>query len=149
MQQQEQTKIEPIETDTTVVVSNPRTDYGDIEGLAADISARGLLEPLIVNEKRELVDGHRRLLALKLNKAGGPGIDGKYQFDFQLVRGVNAMQIRVPKPSILFDLFGRVVAPESACLTTKIPGDARRQHSGRAQTPGRLWPRCPRRRVVR
>ena len=28
--------------------------------------------------------------------AGGPGIDGKFQLDFQLVRGVNAMQIRVP-----------------------------------------------------
>src|ERR1035437_9187899 len=28
--------------------------------------------------------------------AGGPGIDGKFQIDFQLVRGVNAMQIRIP-----------------------------------------------------
>jgi hypothetical protein len=28
--------------------------------------------------------------------AGGPGIEGKYQLDFQLVRGVNALQIRVP-----------------------------------------------------
>jgi hypothetical protein len=29
-------------------------------------------------------------------EGGGMGIDGKYQLDFQLVRGVNAMQIRVP-----------------------------------------------------
>jgi hypothetical protein len=28
--------------------------------------------------------------------AGGPGIDGKYQLDFQVVRGVNALQLRVP-----------------------------------------------------
>ena len=28
--------------------------------------------------------------------AGGPGIDGKFQLDYQLVRGVNAMQIRIP-----------------------------------------------------
>jgi hypothetical protein len=28
--------------------------------------------------------------------AGGPGIDGKYQMDFQLVRGVTELQIRVP-----------------------------------------------------
>jgi hypothetical protein len=28
--------------------------------------------------------------------AGGPGVDGKFQLDFQLVRGVNAMQIRIP-----------------------------------------------------
>jgi len=27
---------------------------------------------------------------------GGPGIDGKYSLDYQLVRGVTAMQIRVP-----------------------------------------------------
>ena len=28
--------------------------------------------------------------------AGGGGIDGKFQLDYQLVRGVNAMQIRIP-----------------------------------------------------
>src|ERR1035437_3994399 len=69
MQQRELTKIDIIDTDKIVVVMNPRNDYGDIDGLAADISARGLLEPLLVNAKHELVDGHRRLAALKLNKA--------------------------------------------------------------------------------
>jgi ParB/RepB/Spo0J family partition protein len=69
MQQTELTKIEMVDTDRIVVVSNPRNEYGDIEGLAADIALRGLVEPLIVNEKRELVDGHRRLLALRRNKA--------------------------------------------------------------------------------
>ena len=29
-------------------------------------------------------------------EGGGVGIDGKYQLDFQLVRGVNALQLRVP-----------------------------------------------------
>jgi hypothetical protein len=29
-------------------------------------------------------------------EGGGPGIDGKFQLDFQLVRGVNALQIRFP-----------------------------------------------------
>src|ERR1035438_5228732 len=29
-------------------------------------------------------------------EGGGPGIDGKYQMDFQMVRGVNALEIRVP-----------------------------------------------------
>jgi hypothetical protein len=29
-------------------------------------------------------------------EGGGPGIDGKFQLDFQLVRGLNAMQIRIP-----------------------------------------------------
>ena len=29
-------------------------------------------------------------------EGGGVGADGKYQLDYQLVRGVNALQIRVP-----------------------------------------------------
>jgi hypothetical protein len=29
-------------------------------------------------------------------EGGGPGIDGKYQLDFQMVRGVNALELRVP-----------------------------------------------------
>jgi len=29
-------------------------------------------------------------------EGGGPGVDGKYQMDFQLVRGVTALQVRVP-----------------------------------------------------
>ncbi|MGA9627515.1 MAG: glycosyl hydrolase, partial [Bryobacteraceae bacterium] len=29
-------------------------------------------------------------------EGGGPGIDGKFELDFQLVRGVNALQIRIP-----------------------------------------------------
>jgi hypothetical protein len=28
--------------------------------------------------------------------AGGPGVEGKYSLDYQLVRGVNALQIRIP-----------------------------------------------------
>jgi len=69
MAQHELTEISTIATEHIVVVSNPRRDFGDIEGLAADIAARGLVEPLIVNEKFELVDGHRRLQALKKNHA--------------------------------------------------------------------------------
>jgi len=69
MQHQERTSIEAIATEKIVVGSNPRSDFGDIEGLAADIRDRGLVEPLIVNEKLELIDGHRRLQALKHNKA--------------------------------------------------------------------------------
>ena len=50
---------------------NVREDYGDIEGLAKDISSNGQLVPLLVridqDEKRVvLVDGHRRLRAIKL-----------------------------------------------------------------------------------
>jgi len=53
---------------------NPRIDFGDIEGLAISIKANGLLnplrvkriEPLETGEVFELIDGERRLTALKL-----------------------------------------------------------------------------------
>jgi alpha-L-rhamnosidase len=44
-------------------------------------------------------------------EGGGTGIDGKYQLDFQAVRGVNALQIRVP---VLRGNFGAGTANPSA-----------------------------------
>ena len=44
-------------------------------------------------------------------EGGGVGIDGKYQMDFQLVRGVNALEIRVP---VLRGNFGPATADASA-----------------------------------
>jgi len=37
--------------------------------------------------------GHPKVWA---EEGGGTGVDGKYQLDFQLVRGVNALQLRIP-----------------------------------------------------
>jgi ParB-like chromosome segregation protein Spo0J len=51
------------------VIRNPRRACGDIDELAADIAVRGLLEPLVVNDREVLIDGHRRLCALKQNNA--------------------------------------------------------------------------------
>ena len=42
--------------------------------------------------------------------AGGPGIEGKYSMDYQLVRGVNALQIRIPGGQ------GGAAQPQSAML---------------------------------
>ena len=56
---------------------NPRKifDKEELAGLAASIEEMGLLQPLVVNNsltkgRYELIAGHRRLQALKLNKAG-------------------------------------------------------------------------------
>jgi ParB/RepB/Spo0J family partition protein len=95
MKQQASMKVDIIETDKIVAVSNPRTDYGDIDGLAADIAARGLVEPLILNEKRELVDGHRRLLALQRNQATtasciiAPGLTASMREEIKLVTSLH------------------------------------------------------------
>jgi hypothetical protein len=48
-------------------------------------------------------------------EGGGVGVDGKYQMDFQLVRGVTALQIRVPV------LRG---GPDAAAQTTAAPPQA-------------------------
>lgn len=48
-----------------VVEDRQRLDLGDIDELAASIAAVGLLQPLLVNQNKRLVDGGRRLTAVK------------------------------------------------------------------------------------
>lgn len=45
---------------------NLRTDEGDLTSLVESIKQSGVLQPLIVNGKMELIAGHRRLAAAKL-----------------------------------------------------------------------------------
>ena len=42
-----------------------RKEFGDIDTLAYNISQLGLLEPIVINENNELVDGQRRILAFE------------------------------------------------------------------------------------
>lgn len=53
----------PIET--VVIRDRTRKDFGDISILAESISSVGLLQPIVINENKELVDGQRRILAYK------------------------------------------------------------------------------------
>ena len=49
-----------------VVIGNrTRKEMGDIKALAASIAERGLLHPIVVNEKNKLIDGMRRLKACR------------------------------------------------------------------------------------
>ncbi len=50
-------------------------------------------------------------------EGGGTGIDGKFQLDFQLVRGVNLLQIRVP-------VMRGPGAPDSAGVPDQVPPQA-------------------------
>lgn len=60
--------FESVLIDSIVVGERQRgtNNYGDLEELADDIAARGLLHPVIITRDRELVAGHRRLQACKL-----------------------------------------------------------------------------------
>ena len=50
-----------------------RKELGDIDTLADNISNLGLLQPIVINENNELVDGQRRMLAYqKLGKTEIP-----------------------------------------------------------------------------
>lgn len=59
--------------DEIVVYERHRKDLGDIEALAADIEANGLIHPVTINHDNELLAGERRLAAA--NHLGWDKID--------------------------------------------------------------------------
>ena len=57
--------IIPVDSITVDREGRQRRDLGKIEDLAASISARGLIHPLVVTEDHHLVAGERRLTAIR------------------------------------------------------------------------------------
>jgi hypothetical protein len=55
--------VERIPIDSVVAKDRIRNDFGDIDSLADSISSVGFLQPIVINENNELVDGQRRILA--------------------------------------------------------------------------------------
>ena len=55
-----------VRVDEIKVKHRIRRDLGDITQLAESIKAHGLMNPIVVNEKRELIAGERRLESVKL-----------------------------------------------------------------------------------
>lgn len=56
-------KMIPI--DSIIIRERTRKDFGDINSLAESISTVGLLQPVVINENNELIDGQRRIKAYK------------------------------------------------------------------------------------
>jgi ParB/RepB/Spo0J family partition protein len=54
---------EKISLDSLIIKDRTRKDFGDIKSLAESISAVGLLQPIVINENNELIDGQRRIKA--------------------------------------------------------------------------------------
>jgi ParB/RepB/Spo0J family partition protein len=52
-----------IPIDSIITTRRTRKDFGDIESLAESISVVGLLQPIVINENNELIDGQRRIKA--------------------------------------------------------------------------------------
>lgn len=109
-----------------VVVSNPRNEFGDIDGLAADIAARGLVEPLILNEKHELVDGHRRLQALKQNNAKtaaciiAPGLTPAMTAEIKLVTSLHKKHLTPLEEGAAFAGYLKAHKVKPDALATRI-----------------------------
>ena len=58
-----------ISIDSIIVTDRTRKDFGDINALAESISSVGLMQPIVINENNELVDGLRRIKAyIKLER---------------------------------------------------------------------------------
>jgi ParB-like nuclease domain len=54
---------EKISLDSIIITDRTRKDFGDINSLAESISTVGLLQPIVINENNELIDGQRRIKA--------------------------------------------------------------------------------------
>ena len=54
--------MQQIETKKIKVGRNPRKDFGDLTELAASIKERGILDPLQLNEKNELIESLKALI---------------------------------------------------------------------------------------
>jgi ParB-like chromosome segregation protein Spo0J len=52
-----------IRIDSIIITDRTHKDFGDIDSLAESISTVGLLQPIVTNEKNELIDGQRRIQA--------------------------------------------------------------------------------------
>jgi ParB family chromosome partitioning protein len=54
---------EKISLDSLIIKDRIRKDFGDIKSLAESISSVRLLQPVVINENNELIDGQRRIKA--------------------------------------------------------------------------------------
>src|ERR687897_2528261 len=52
-----------IPIDSLIINDRIRKDLGNINSLAESISSVGLMQPIVINEKNELIDGQRRIKA--------------------------------------------------------------------------------------
>lgn len=59
-------EVRPVLIDQIVISERVRKDLGDIADLANDITARDLIQPIVISDDFELQDGYRRLEACRL-----------------------------------------------------------------------------------
>lgn len=55
-----------IDIDSVILKRRVRKNLGDLRPLAESLKTHGLMNPILINERNELIAGHRRLEAAKL-----------------------------------------------------------------------------------
>jgi ParB-like nuclease domain/Conserved hypothetical protein 95 len=55
--------VREISIDSIIITNKTRKDFGNISSLAESISTVGLMQPIVINENNELIDGQRRIKA--------------------------------------------------------------------------------------
>lgn len=55
--------VRMISIDSIIITDRTRKDFGNIDSLAESISTVGLMQPIVINENNELIDGQRRIKA--------------------------------------------------------------------------------------
>jgi ParB/RepB/Spo0J family partition protein len=92
-------EIKEIPIEKIIVKDRFRVDKGDIEELAQGIQEKGLIHPITVSDRMELVSGERRLLAHKhLGRATIPAIirDSRDRLDYKEIELMeNAMRLNM------------------------------------------------------
>ncbi|MFO8063490.1 MAG: ParB N-terminal domain-containing protein [Spirochaetota bacterium] len=58
-------RITEVDVDKVEVSKRVRHNLGDVTALSESLRKHGLLNPIVINEKNELIAGHRRLEAAK------------------------------------------------------------------------------------
>jgi len=118
--------MESIDPKLIKVVSNPRKDFGNMEELRNSITACGILHPLVINSKKELVAGERRLkCALELGLKVVPTIelsskDKNFHEEVKLIENIQRKDLTPMEESRAFNGYLKKTGLAAGKLATKL-----------------------------
>lgn len=114
-----------LEINKILLGENPRKDFGDIDELSASIKERGVLEPLLVNEKNELIAGERRLRAsVKAGLTKVPVIvkdlDSEAIAEVKLIENIQRKDLNLIEEGLAFKKYMKDTKHSNEFLSRKI-----------------------------
>ncbi len=125
-------QVVEIPVDDIIITERARVDLGDIDALQKSIKDRGLISPIVVEEKTmELVDGFRRLTCVK--NLGLKTIEARYYAELSLIeKKILELEANLHKP-YTWDELSKLRA-EIHALKQKQRGAAVKGHESEGQS---------------